>query len=154
MKKVLLILFSSVFTLSLSAQDNHDHSDPNHKHLDSGFVAATLEHNFGTIAQGKPVFYEFEMLNTTAQSLKINNVTATCGCTTPEWSKDPIPAGGSTKIKVGYNAAAEGNFDKYITVFYGDNQTKQLKIKGMVWKAPVGAAPGNASVQFLKQQIL
>lgn len=111
------------------------------------------EHNFGSIPQGKPVYYNFEIVNKTNMPLKLDNVQASCGCTTPEWNKEPIPAGGTDKIKVGYNAANEGGFEKYITITYNGNQTKQIKIKGTVWKAPAGSAPANASVQFLKQQI-
>jgi hypothetical protein len=110
------------------------------------------EHDFGKIPQGKPVFYVFEIVNTGTLPLKLDNVQASCGCTTPEWSKDPIAAGTTDKIKVGYNAANEGQFEKYITITYG-NQSKQLRIKGFVWKAPTGSAPANQSVQFLKQQI-
>jgi hypothetical protein len=85
--------------------------------------------------------------------LKLDNVQASCGCTTPEWNKEPIVAGGTDRIKVGYNAAAEGYFEKPITITYNGNQTKVIKIKGTVWKAPAGSAPANQSVQFLKQQI-
>ncbi|HEY2720446.1 MAG TPA: DUF1573 domain-containing protein [Chitinophagaceae bacterium] len=110
-----------------------------------------MEHDFGKIPQGKPVFYFFEIENTGSTPLKLDNVQASCGCTTPEWKHEPIPAGATDKIKVGYNAAAEGSFEKYITITYNGNQ-KQIKIKGTVWKAPVGSAPTNASVQILKQQ--
>ena len=110
------------------------------------------EHDFGKIPQGKPVFYFFEITNTGTTPLKLDNVQASCGCTTPEWNREAIPAGSSDKIKVGYNAAAEGGFDKYITITYNGNQSKQIKIKGTVWKAPIGSAPANASVQILKQQ--
>src|SRR6266487_875919 len=110
------------------------------------------EHDFGKIPQGKPVFYFFEIANTGTTPLKLDNVQASCGCTTPEWSREAIAAGASDKIKVGYNAANEGNFEKFITITYNGNESKQIKIKGMVWKAPVGSAPANASVQILKQQ--
>ncbi len=113
-----------------------------------------VEFDFGKIPQGKPVYHFFEIVNKGAAALKIENVQSSCGCTTPEWSKEPIVKGGSGKIKVGYNSAAEGGFEKYITIQYNGNQTKQIKIKGIVWKAPLGAAPANASVQFLKQQTL
>jgi hypothetical protein len=109
------------------------------------------EHDFGMIPQGKPVTYVFEISNTGTTPLKLDNVQASCGCTTPEWNHEAIPAGTKDKIRVGYNAASEGPFDKYITIMYG-NLTKQLHIKGTVWKAPVGSAPANASVQILKQQ--
>jgi hypothetical protein len=112
------------------------------------------EHDFGKIPQGKPVFYIFEIVNTSSSPLKLDNVQASCGCTTPEWSKDPIAAGASAQVKVGFNAAVEGPFTKPITITYNTNQSKQLTIKGLVWKAPEGAAPANASVQFLKKQTL
>jgi hypothetical protein len=111
-------------------------------------------HDFGTIPQGKPVYYYFEIVNTGSVPLKLENVQASCGCTTPEWNKDqPIAAGGSDKIRVGYNAAAEGPFEKPITITYNGNQTKQIRIKGTVWKAPAGSAPANTSISFLKQQL-
>jgi hypothetical protein len=112
------------------------------------------EHDFGKIQQGKPVYYTFEIVNTGTQVLKLDDVHASCGCTTPEWSHDPIAPGATAKIRVGYNAAADNYFEKFITITYNTNQTKQLKIFGTVWKAPEGAAPANASVQFLKKQTL
>ncbi|MET0392627.1 MAG: DUF1573 domain-containing protein [Chitinophagaceae bacterium] len=112
------------------------------------------EHDFGSIPQGRPVYYTFTVVNTGSQPLILDNVQASCGCTTPEWSNAPIAPGASGPIRVGYNAAVEGSFEKFITITYATNQTKQLKIKGMVWKAPEGAAPANASVQFLKKQTL
>jgi hypothetical protein len=110
-------------------------------------------HDFGAIPQGKPVYYFFELVNHGTAPLKLDNVLASCGCTTPEWNKEPIAAGGTDKIKIGYNAAAEGAFEKFITITYNGNQSKQIRIKGTVWKAPAGSAPNNASVQFLKQQL-
>lgn len=112
-----------------------------------------LEFDFGTIPQGKPVYHTFLITNKSNTPLKLDNVQATCGCTTPEWNREAIAPGATEKIKVGYNAAAEGAFEKFITVTYNGNSTKQIKIKGSVWKAPVGSAPSNASVNFLKQQM-
>ena len=108
--------------------------------------------DFGRIPQGKPVYHFFEVTNTGKTPMVISDIQTTCGCTTPEWSKTPIASGETTKIKVGYNAAAEGNFEKYITITYNQNFTKQVLIKGIVWKAPEGAAPPNASIQLLKQK--
>src|SRR5215207_6559021 len=69
-------------------------------------------HDFGKIPQGRPANYAFEIVNTGKEPLKLDNVQASCGCTTPQWSKDAIPAGGTSKILVGYNAYAEGYFEK------------------------------------------
>jgi hypothetical protein len=112
------------------------------------------EFDFGKIPQGKPVYHYFEIVNTGDTPMNLDKVQASCGCTTPEWDHEPIAAGATAKIKVGYNAAAEGNFEKYITITYNGNQSKQIIIKGMVWKVPAGSAPANAAIQFLKQQNL
>jgi hypothetical protein len=112
------------------------------------------EYDFGKIPQGKPVFYTFEISNTGSTPLKLDNVQASCGCTTPEWNRDPIAPGASAQIKVGFNAAAEGTFTKPITIVYNGNRSQQIVIKGLVWKTPEGAAPANASIQFLKKQTL
>jgi hypothetical protein len=112
------------------------------------------EHDFAQIPQGKPVYYNFEIVNLGKTELKLDNVHASCGCTTPEWSREAIAPGATAKIRVGYNASAEGAFEKYITITYNTSQTKQIRIKGTVWKAPAGAAPANASVEFLKKSNL
>ncbi len=115
-------------------------------------VLKETDHNFDLIPQGKPVFYNFEIVNTGKTPLKLDDVHASCGCTTPEWNREAIAPGATAKIKVGYNAAAEGPFEKFITITYNSSQTKQLKIKGTVWKAPEGSAPVNASIDLLKKQ--
>lgn len=144
MKKFFALLFSAfIFT--------EGYSQPALP-VQEEIVVKETTYDFGKIAQGKPVYHYFEVMNNGKGPMVISNVQTSCGCTTPEWSKDPIAPGGSTKIKVGYNAAAEGNFEKYITLSYNQNLTKQLSIKGTVWKAPEGSAPGNASIQLLKQK--
>lgn len=161
MKKIFsLLVFSGLCTLA-QAQQGHSAND-GHNHgattatttpvADDALKLKESEHDFSKIPQGKPVYYTFEIVNTGKTALKLDNVAATCGCTTPEWSRDPIAPGGTAQIKVGYNAAAEGTFEKFITITYNTTQTKQLKIKGTVWKAPTGSAPVNASVELLKKQ--
>ncbi len=149
---MILILLCVSGLLSVRAQTAHS-SIPVQSQASGVLELTQAEYDFGKIPQNKPVYYSFEIVNKGKTPLKLDNVTATCGCTTPEWSREPIAPGASEKIKVGYNAASEGYFEKYITVTYNGNETKQIKIKGTVWKAPAGAAPANPSVQFLKQQI-
>jgi len=108
-------------------------------------------HDFGKIPQGRPATYVFEITNTSTEPLRLENVQASCGCTTPEWSKEPIAPGATSVIKVGYNAYAEGHFNKTVTIFYKDHQTKSLTISGEVYKTPATSAPENSSVQLLKQ---
>ena len=150
MKKIptLLVLLAAFFFAG--AQTTTPTSPP----ADDFLKLKETEHDFGKIPQGKPVFYNFEIVNTGKEALKLDDVHASCGCTTPEWNHEPIAPGATAVIKVGYNAAAEGPFTKPITITYNTKETKQLLIKGTVWKAPEGAAPANASVQFLKKQTL
>jgi hypothetical protein len=162
MKKTLLsFLALTLVTLTYaqaghSANDGHNHgtTTPATTPTDDMLKFKQSEHNFAQIPQGKPVYTDFQVTNTGTTPLKLDNVQASCGCTTPEWTKDPIAPGATATIKVGYNASAEGYFEKFITVTYNTNQTKQLKIMGTVWKAPDGSAPANASVDFLKKQTL
>ncbi len=121
------------------------------KTTEEALLLKETEHDFGKIPQGKPVTYMFEVSNSSKADLKIDNVQASCGCTTPEWDREKAIAPGSTsKITVGFNAAAEGPFTKLITITYNGTETKQLTIKGEVWKTPAASAPANEAVNGLK----
>jgi hypothetical protein len=66
----------------------------------------------------------------------ISNVQASCGCTTPEWPKEPIMPGATARIKASYNSQGRpGVFNKSITVTSNTSEpTKVLYIKGIVEK--------------------
>ncbi len=109
-----------------------------------GLTSTEKEFDFGKIPQGKPVTHIFTVTNTGATAFKLDNVQASCGCTTPEWNKEEEIAPGTTStIKVGYNAAAAGPFNKTITITYNGDQTQQIFIKGEVWSTPAASAPVN-----------
>lgn len=161
MKKITLSLLSFTIAAGLCAQQPVHSENDGHNHgtvtkpasvSEDVLKLKETEYEFGKIPQGKPVYHTFEIVNTGKTALKLDNVQASCGCTTPEWSQDPIAPGATAKIKVGYNSAAEGPFDKFITITYNTTQTKQIRIKGNVWKAPEGPAPSNSSVDLLKKQ--
>ncbi|MBA4850709.1 DUF1573 domain-containing protein [Emticicia sp. BO119] len=101
-------------------------------------------HDFGKVSEGPLATYSFEVTNTGTAPVVISNAAASCGCTTPEWSKDPIMPGAKSTIKVGYNTSGRpGAFTKTITVTSNaENATVILTIKGEV-TAP-SAAPANA----------
>lgn len=144
MKKIFLLVCFAAFALITQAQTAAE-TKP----------AETLQlketaYNFGKIQQGRPVTHNFEIVNTGKEPLMLENVQASCGCTTPEWSKDAIQPGASSIIKVGYNAASEGTFNKTITIQYNSNQTKIMTISGTVFKGPTTSAPVNASLSLLK----
>lgn len=153
MKKTFLIIIYGLLTASLadaqSAPSNNASNSLSQKEdilqlKETGF-------SFGKIPQGRPVNHVFEVVNTGRTPLILENVQASCGCTTPEWSREPIAPGATVPIKVGYNAYSDGHFNKTVTIFYNNGQTKTLIITGEVYKLPATAAPENASVQFLKQ---
>ncbi len=163
MKNLFLLLFFMTALSAVQAQepvqkekDEHDHGaviKPAAVPAEETLNLKETEFDFSKIPQGKPVYHFFEIVNISKSPLKLDNVQASCGCTTPEWSREPIAPGATAKIRIGYNAAAEGFFEKYITITYNNStQTKQIKIRGTVWKAPDGPAPVNASVDLLKKQ--
>ncbi len=109
-----------------------------------------LVYDFGKIPQGKPTTHTFVIENTGLDTLIVENVQTSCGCTTPEYSRAPVLKGQKTTLKVGYNAAAEGAFEKSVTVYYNNGQAKQIIIRGNVWKTPDQSVPGNASLNVFQ----
>ncbi|MCC9167944.1 DUF1573 domain-containing protein [Pontibacter harenae] len=74
-------------------------------------------HDFGTIAEGVQATYEFKVENVGNQPVVIAHVQPSCGCTTPDWTKDPILPGKTGIIKAVYNSTGRpGPFHKAITV--------------------------------------
>lgn len=102
------------------------------------------EHDFGKIREdGGRVSYVFEFTNDGAKALALKNVRASCGCTTPDWSREPIAPGQTGHITVTYNPNGRpGRFSKTITVTSdAEPTTVKLSIKGEV--IPKQAKPVN-----------
>jgi hypothetical protein len=92
-------------------------------------------HDFGTIKESAgSVSTVFTITNTGKEPLILVNVKASCGCTTPEWTKEPIAPGKQGQIKATYNPANRpGAFNKTITVSSnGSPSSLTLNIKGEV----------------------
>jgi hypothetical protein len=153
MKKI-FTLFCGLFLAFMANAQTNTTSIKEDKTIPAAEVISLkeTEYDFGKIPQGKPVTHIFMLTNTGSTPLKLDNVQASCGCTTPEWSKEEIPAGATSKITVGYNAAADGPFTKFITITYNGTQNKQVTIKGEVWKTPTTSAPENSGLGSLKNQ--
>jgi hypothetical protein len=105
-----------------------------------GFSAITLEkksHDFGTIEEGVQATITFTFKNTGNAPLVLNSVKASCGCTTPKWTKEPIAPGEEGVITAIYNSKGRpGNFTKTITVKHnGEGGTEFLTIRGVVNRA-------------------
>ena len=109
MKKIILATILSVFGLFAFA---------------SGAGEAEIKfektsHNFGTFPESSPkVTCTFKFTNTGYNLLVIHQAIASCGCTVPKYSKEPIKPGESGEITVTYNGAGKfpGHFKKSITI--------------------------------------
>lgn len=96
-------------------------------------------HNFGTISEsGGNATVDFKFKNTGKVPLILNKVTAGCGCTTPEWSKQPVAPGETGIVKVSYNPEGRpGVFTKSVTVnSNGTPGVVSLTIRGNVTRKP------------------
>lgn len=101
---------------------------------------ATRVHDFGVIREeGGPVSYTFELTNTGNKPLLILDVTASCGCTRPEYPTKPIKPGKKAAIKVTYSPLGRpGAFRKTLNVKTNGRERRQvLLIEGT-------AVPGKA----------
>lgn len=107
------------------------------------------KHDFGKIPVGTPVYTHFE-LKGVGKELKLEMVQAGCGCTTPEFKAGTYKEGEAVKIKVGFNAAAVGPFNKPITIYYNDGEEKVIYIVGEVQATPTAPAPSNQLVSKIK----
>ena len=89
--------------------------------------------DFGKITQGVPATHKFIFTNKGKVAMVITNAQPSCGCTTPNWTKEPIPPGGQGFVEATYNAAGVGAFDKSITVLSNvENGVVLLRIRGEV----------------------
>lgn len=144
MRKLALII---IITVALSACNKGNSANKN------GLNTDVIEHSngsnaepkmefeetswdFGTITEGDYVEHSFKFKNTGDDDLVISNVTSSCGCTIPEWPRNPIKPGDEGKIKVQFNS--EGKKDlvtKEVNIFANTNPVKTvLTIKTKVVK--------------------
>lgn len=96
------------------------------------------EHDFGKITQGEKAEYSFKFTNTGKGQLLLSNATASCGCTVPSYSKEPIMPGKSGFIKVTFDSDKRlDRFEKTITVTSNTIPADHvLYIRGMVIPRP------------------
>jgi hypothetical protein len=98
-----------------------------------------LTHNFGTFSEKEPVVAcTFTYTNIGEQPLIINQAVASCGCTVPEYTKEPVKPGEKGQIKVTYNGTGKfpGHFKKSITIrSNGAVEMTRLYIEGDMTEA-------------------
>ena len=131
MKKIFTTLFMALTAVAMMAQQ-------------PVITFEKTEHDFGKIneADGR-VSTVFEFKNEGMAPLVLSNVRASCGCTTPTWTKEPIEPGQTGSITVTYNPNGRpGRFQKTVTITSNATEaTKRVYIKGEV--IPKAAKPAN-----------
>ena len=114
------------------------------------FKFDTEVHDFGTVKEGVQAEHTFKFTNTGKEPLVITNVQASCGCTTPTWSKEPIKPGAQGSVTAIYNSKGRpGNFNKAVTVT-SNAKTAQ---KVLFIKGNVEAAAAAESAMPVKQDV-
>lgn len=95
------------------------------------------EFNFGEVESGEIVEHVFAFTNSGEAPLIISNAKASCGCTVPEWPKDPIAPGDEGKIKVRFDSKGKSGVQNKVVTVTANTQPSQTEvyIKGMV-KSP------------------
>lgn len=97
-------------------------------------------HNFGEIKEADgTVTYRFEFTNTGNEPLLVQKVSSSCGCTTPEWTKQPVMPGEKGFVSAAFNPAHRpGKFNKSITVMTNSSTPSvRLRITGNVIPKPL-----------------
>ncbi len=98
------------------------------------FTFTEEQHDFGKITQGEKVSYVFKFTNTGKSDLLISNATGSCGCTVPEYPKQPVAPGADGEINVIFNSEGKsGKINKTVTIISNTvPNTKVLTITGEV----------------------
>jgi len=93
-----------------------------------------VDHDFGTINEGQKVSYTYKFKNTGQAPLIIQNAQPSCGCTVPQWSKEPVPVGGTGYVTAEFDSSGKpGINNKTITVTANTwPKTTTLRFKAMV----------------------
>ncbi len=90
-------------------------------------------HDFDSIPQNKPVFFDFTFQNKTESPLLIDNVRTSCGCTGTRWPEEAIAVNATGKIEVEFDAKQPGFFYKKAKVYFkGIPGAKIIFIQGVV----------------------
>lgn len=121
---ILLVVSSTVFAQSIPSSQSSEQKPQ--------IVFEKTVHDFGKIPQGTPVTTTFTFINKGKAPITISNVQASCGCTTPSYTKDPVLPHKKGEVTATYNASALGDFNKTVTVFTNTGTPITLTLKGTV----------------------
>lgn len=125
----LLLAVIGMSTMAFAPQDGNVVAN------DNVVVVDKSSHDFGTILEtaGK-VSAKFVVTNKTSAPVVLTNVRASCGCTTPDWTKTPIEPGKTGTVTATYDPAGRpGPFEKTVTITTsGDPDRITVRLKGTV----------------------
>jgi len=109
------------------------------------------EFDFGTINQNDIVEHSYTFTNTGEVPLIIENASASCGCTVPDWPKEPIAPGATSVINVKFDSKGKkGVQNKQITIRANTNPNfTKVNLKGNVL-TPEGAPDASQAIQIGK----
>jgi hypothetical protein len=126
MKKYIIAFTTIAFFASCNNNQQESHQQDSSQTVntevtsESGTPTMKFEedvYDFGKIKDGEKVSYDFKFKNEGNTPLIIKDATATCGCTVPEWTKEPIGPGQSGKISVIFDSSGKSGLqDKVITI--------------------------------------
>lgn len=127
MKKSICFVFACILCATLSVV--------NAQESDATIVFENPVHDFGTITKSDgPQTHSFEFTNTGNTPVAIQSVSASCGCTSPGWTKEPVAPGGKGTVNVTYNPSGTTRFNKALTVRItgGNPEEVVLRVQGTV----------------------
>ena len=130
-KNLKIILWFLIVSCTAYAQNQ-----PANSTQKATFTIDKNSHDYGTIPEdGGLASHTFIITNTGKTPLVINKVVASCGCTSPDWTKTPIAPGKTGEVKIAYNPQGRpGAFKKVISVHCNNADPVQLVITGTVGK--------------------
>ncbi|MCF2442991.1 DUF1573 domain-containing protein [Dyadobacter sp. CY345] len=141
MKKLLAFAFLSGVALMLincSGSEKKSEAKTGDIKLPVFALTDSSSYDFGTIQEGEVVEHTFNFKNDGPYPLILNNITSSCGCTTPEWPREPIAPNAASSIKVRFNSKGKsGPQVKTVTVYANTEPAySELRLRGIVNAAP------------------
>lgn len=105
------------------------------------FAFETVDHDFGTITEGQVVEYTYKFKNTGEAPLIIQAAQGSCGCTASDWTKSPIPVGGTGFVTAKFDSNGKPNVQNKTVTVTANTWPKQtvLRFKAMVTPKANGA---------------
>jgi hypothetical protein len=131
MKKI-FVLMAALFTGIMAMAQNQPAKD-----ITKVLEFKNAEYNMGKIPFGKPLEYEVEIKNISAETVVLEKVEVGCGCTTPKYEAGhKILPGEVYKITLGFNGGNMGPFTKFATLYFKDGMSRQVKFFGEAFQEP------------------